>query len=1029
MSSSNGSNGSASSVDLLDPKIPGAFPNAPSSAISTHQTLSQAVYARRSEYTRPRKIRIKVGTWNVAALKGTEKDIGGWFVEGKGIEEAMTGLTLSGTGKSGLGERESIEDQEARKSKKESTIPKNDSSSVPGGEDIGIYALGLQEIVDINSPAEALRPYTDPSPSNRFKAAIQEALPPGYELIAEQQLIGLLLLVYISPEIVSEVKSISTTSVGTGVMGVMGNKGAVTARLVLGETTRLVFINSHLAAGADKAALDRRNWDASQITNRTKFDPIVDSMGTSQASGEALGQEDFAFWFGDFNYRLEGMSGDDVRHLLTLHTRGEYGTAGQPVLSSEKGGSEEFKNSSAPQSCSSASSATDKSSDCHSQHSTMTEDTSVDPIPMPAHLDPTSLHTTLSSLLSHDELHQQQKARKAFHDGWREGPLEFLPTYKYDIGSVGVFDSSEKKRCPSWCDRILYRTRRDKLAYDTKAIEEEVAKKKDEEMKARGMEEAGADEDVLFDYNPEMDGDDYDEYLDAEPEVIVTKEGFQDEIFLEYYTAHQRVISSDHKPLDAVFVLKYDAVVPDLKARVHQEVARELDRAENEGRPTITLIVDHSIGTDGSEAVDSDVANLEGVDFGNVRFATSKRRGVTIANTGGVQATIGFVDRPAAKGQAGGPTPPWLSIIFDREPDVSVGAFNGHKRYTIEPGEVCSAELKLLVDAIDMVRDLNNYATELEDILVLRVENGRDHFLPVRGRWLQSSFGRSIDKLIRIPEGGIRRLQRQKPTGDDQGVMWSAPRELFRLTESVEDLVERTLAEWDMTSSGNDRPPWKNNAGWPFAEGSWYITSSATRDALRPMIYEALDCDQPFESAFDIKIVPMQRLETLAGTLIVFLRSLEDGIITGGLWEKLESGMVARERAKQQLSLEDERTWVLEILSSAPNHNVSFVLLTSMLSRIAVEIANSIKPSGTPRSSVELPASPKVSVRRKTLSQIPEVARMQLINKNFAAIFSEEMIKVPELGKEKEKEKRLREERMMRVIEIFLSDGGSGPGG
>ena len=1026
MPSSNGGNGS---VDSLDSEIPGAFPGVPGSAISTHQTLSQAVYTRRSEYTRPRRIRIKVGTWNVAALKGTEKDIGGWFVEGKGIEEAMTGLTLSSTGKNGLSERESIEDQEARKSKKESTIPKNDSGSVPGGEDIGIYALGLQEIVDINSPAEALRPYTDPSPSNRFKAAIQEALPPGYELIAEQQLIGLLLLVYISPKFVSEVKSINTTSVGTGMMGVMGNKGAVTARLVLGETTRLVFINSHLAAGADKAALDRRNWDASQITNRTKFDPIIDSMGTSQASGEALGQEDFAFWFGDLNYRLEGMSGDDVRHLLTLHTRGEYGTAGQPVLSSEKGGSEEFQNSSAPQSCSSASSTTDKSSNYHSQHSTVTEDTSIDSIPMPEHLDPTSLHTTLSSLLSHDELHQQQKARKAFHDGWREGPLEFLPTYKYDIGSVGVFDSSEKKRCPSWCDRILYRTRRDKLTYDTKVIEEEAAKKKDEEMKARGMEEASADEDVLFDYNPETDGDDYDEYLGAEPEIIVTKEGFQDEIFLEYYTAHQRVISSDHKPLDAVFVLKYDAVVPDLKARVHQEVARELDRAENEGRPTITLIVDHSIGTDGSETVDSDVADLEGVDFGDVRFATSKRRGVTIANTGGVQATIGFVDRPAAKGQPGGPTPPWLSIIFDREPDVSVGAFNGHKQYTIQPGEVCNAELKLLVDAIDIVRDLNNDATGLEDILVLRVENGRDHFLPVRGRWLQSSFGRSIDKLIRIPEGGIRRLQRQKPTGDGQGVMWSAPRELFRLTKSLEDLVERTLAEWDMTSSGNDRPPWKNNAGWPFAEGSWYITSSATRDALRPMIYEALDCDQTFESAFDVKTVPMQRLETLAGTLIVFLRSLEDGIITGGLWEKLESGMVARERAKQQLSLEDERTWVLEILSSAPNHNISFVLITSMLSRIAVEIANSIKPSGTPRSSVELPASPKVSVRRKTLSQIPEVARMQLINKNFAAIFSEEMIKVPELEKGKEKEKRLREERMMRVIEIFLSDGGSGPGG
>jgi phosphatidylinositol-bisphosphatase len=52
--------------------------------------------------------------------------------------------------------------------------------------------------------------------------------------------------------------------------------------------------------------------------------------------------------------------------------------------------------------------------------------------------------------------------------------------------------------------------------------------------------------------------------------------------------AHQRVLSSDHKPLDAIFSFKYDAVVPELKSKIHQEVARELDRAENEGRPNVT---------------------------------------------------------------------------------------------------------------------------------------------------------------------------------------------------------------------------------------------------------------------------------------------------------------------------------------------------------------------------------------------------------------------------------------------------------
>ena len=86
---------------------------------------------------------------------------------------------------------------------------------------------------------------------------MSKALPSGYRLVAEQQLIGLLLLVYAAPSLADEVKSVSTTSVGTGLMGYMGNKGAVTARIVIGDTTRMVFINSHLAAGADKTALER----------------------------------------------------------------------------------------------------------------------------------------------------------------------------------------------------------------------------------------------------------------------------------------------------------------------------------------------------------------------------------------------------------------------------------------------------------------------------------------------------------------------------------------------------------------------------------------------------------------------------------------------------------------------------------------------------------------------------------------------------------------------------------------------------
>lgn len=397
----------------------------------------------------------------------------------------------------------------------------------------------------------------------------------------------MLLLIYASDEVASDIKSVSTTSVGTGLMGYMGNKGAVTARFVLGETTRVVFINAHLAAGNDKNSLERRNWDYSQIVSRTKFDPITDSMGLTQSTGESIGDEDVAFCVGDLNYRLEGVPGEDVRRLLMLHTRNEYDhsrQAGKQLdteIVKDKIVNERKQNRSSIDSTGSYSSAGVSSVAGGSLKETIEEVEA-----LAANDDPASLQTTLASLLPHDQLHRIIRERKAFQD-WKEGPITFLPTYKYDIGSVGVFDSSEKRRAPSWCDRILYRSRRDRMAYDSMLAEEQESRRKDEEMKNSGIDQAGKDEELLYDYDPDEDAAD-DNYDDAPPGVVITQEGFEDELHLEYYTAHQRVLTSDHKPLDAVFSLKYDTVVPELKTKIHQEVARELDRAENDTRPSVT---------------------------------------------------------------------------------------------------------------------------------------------------------------------------------------------------------------------------------------------------------------------------------------------------------------------------------------------------------------------------------------------------------------------------------------------------------
>ena len=1011
-------------------QTPGAFPSTPGftedpspSVVSSQLSLSQAVHKRKAEYTRSRRLRVKVGTWNVAALSGTEKDVGGWFVDGKGVSESLSGLDIKdergprGNGHDGSPEVESVASQEERRSKKLSTLPKNDSSSIPGGDEIGLYVLGLQEIVDISSVAEALRPYSDPHPGKKWKQAVAESLPPGYQRVAEQQLIGLFLVIYASSEIAPTISSVSTTSVGTGLGGYMGNKGAVTARIVLGETTRMVFVNSHLTAGVEKGNLERRNWDASQILQRTKFDPVYDGEDVMEEFGEGIGDEDFAFWFGDLNYRLESMPGEDVRRLLLLHTRNKYGMQqtsrkrienelAQPESPSFSR-NQKAANRPLEDDVSSSHTTVESFSDqsLASSNTTLPTQETLDPTS-----DPASLQTTLSSLLAHDQLHLQMHSRKVFHDGWREGTIDFLPTYKYDVGSVGMFDSSEKQRGPSWCDRILFRTRKDRLSYEQKVRDEEFAKKKDNEMKLQGVVDAMTDESVLFDYDPETDGADNEDpeinQQSPDPELVTTKAGFEDRLRLDYYKSHQRVLSSDHKPLNAVFTLDYDAVDPELKAKVHQEVARELDKAENDGRPVVTIVVDHQRDSDGSHS-DASPPKFEGVDFGHVKYDHVKSRSVTIANTGRVPATVGFVDRSVESGQPGGMAPPWLKINFDRPPDNQNSNPGALQEHTLQPGDAINVELTVHVNDLDHVRRLSDKAENLEDVLVLRIHNGRDYFLPLRGDWLQSAFGRSIEKLVRMPEGGVRRWQHQRPDGGshgDEGVKWSAPREVFRLTEAIEDLIERALAQWGMTEDA-EKSPWAKDGGWPFRGWS---SDEKTRAILRERTREGLDTDQPFSELFPPEMDSLQRLEAVAETLVQFLKSLADGIVTEQLWLEVEKGMLEREKLKKTLSDEDERMWILDTLSTVPAHSVSFTFVTSMLAHVANEVAP--------------PNLPKLESGKAKTGSVPgeTVARIQRseVEAAFAGIFGLVMIRSPAASKSKEL--KASEGRRRRVVEVFL---------
>lgn len=59
------------------------------------------------------------------------------------------------------------------------------------------------------------------------------------------------------------------------------------------------------------------------------------------------------------------------------------------------------------------------------------------------------------SILDSDQLNLEKKAGKVFNS-FKEPPVEFAPTYRFDIGT-NQYDTSEKKRVPSYTDRVLYR--------------------------------------------------------------------------------------------------------------------------------------------------------------------------------------------------------------------------------------------------------------------------------------------------------------------------------------------------------------------------------------------------------------------------------------------------------------------------------------------------------------------------------------------------------------------------------------------
>ena len=264
-----------------------------------------------------------------------------------------------------------------------------------------IYAVGFQEIVDLNAVNVALDSSKTQQRSKFWQDKIQDSLDGTrhtYVFIEMKSLVGLLVCVFAKEEVAKHITDVRTSTLSVGLMGVMGNKGGVSIRLSVYDSS-IVFVCTHLAAHRENV-IGRNNdfknvieklvfvaGDKLKKTNLEDGELIRPKFGASRFLERDLGilDHDIVFWFGDLNYRIDQELDTDLIFLKCEHR--DWGL-----------------------------------------------------------------------LRDHDQLNIERSRGNVFRD-FNEGLLNFPPTYKYLPGSDEYDRRPEKKiRAPAWCDRVLWRS-------------------------------------------------------------------------------------------------------------------------------------------------------------------------------------------------------------------------------------------------------------------------------------------------------------------------------------------------------------------------------------------------------------------------------------------------------------------------------------------------------------------------------------------------------------------------------------------
>ncbi|OEL13032.1 Type IV inositol polyphosphate 5-phosphatase 9 [Dichanthelium oligosanthes] len=196
-----------------------------------------------------------------------------------------------------------------------------------------IYVLGFQEIVPLN-PRNVLGP-KQRSAAMKWQQLIGDALNSRrgvrdgedatqgaamhqehgvFRCVMSKQMVGIFVSVWVRSGLSRHVRHPGVSRVGAGVLGRLGNKGAVSVRFLLHDTS-FCFVCCHLASGGEEGDALRRNADAADILSRTSFLKYSGGAPAPDELPKKILDHDRVVLLGDLNYRI-AMDDADARQLV-----------------------------------------------------------------------------------------------------------------------------------------------------------------------------------------------------------------------------------------------------------------------------------------------------------------------------------------------------------------------------------------------------------------------------------------------------------------------------------------------------------------------------------------------------------------------------------------------------------------------------------------------------------------------------------------------------------------------------------------